>query len=96
MTPIEKRKQAADQCRVVAHLATAIAQIHSDKGRWLSAPRIGESDSYIELVGKRSAELMETLGNILNGMDGVEDEDEWVNPIFDRAKEVWPIPNGRL
>jgi hypothetical protein len=89
MTDDEKRQQVADQCKVVAHLAKAIHEVYSDKARMFEANATDLFD-LIEMNGKRSAALMETFGNILNGMDAVEDDDAWVDPIFRKAQELWP------
>ena len=35
-----------------------------------------------------------TLGEMLNGMDAVMPEDEWVFPIFEKAQELWPTMPG--
>lgn len=82
----EKYKQVADQCRVVAHLATAIAQVHTDKARLFAA---NGAPSIVDYVGRHTAHLMETLGDILNGMDAVEEEDDWVDPIFEKAHRMF-------
>lgn len=89
----DKRQQVADQCRVVAHLAKAISDVHSDFARTFSSDQ-GRLDEIVDAVGQRTALLMETLGDILNGMDAVEDEDEWTGPVFERAHEMWPTPRS--
>jgi hypothetical protein len=34
---------------------------------------------------------METLGDILNGMNAVDEkEDAWLDPIFREAQRLWP------
>ena len=87
MTDIDKRMQVAAQCRAIVHLATQIALVHSDKAAMFAA---GYQDSLIEFCGDETASLMETLGNILNGMDAVSDEDKWMGPIFEEAHQLWP------
>ena len=74
----DSRKIAADQCRVVAHFARAIAEVFEDKAA-MADERAG-STLHSEWV-RQSDDLIETLGNILNGMDAVTDEDEWTFPI---------------
>jgi hypothetical protein len=92
----ERRQQVADQCRVVAHLAKAIHEVYSDKARMYASDAPGFNQT-VELVGNWSAGHMEKLGDILNGMDAVEENDDWVNPIFDKANEMWPqLPRGEL
>jgi hypothetical protein len=84
----EKRRQVADQYRVVAHLASALMDVHKQIEPSI---RDGISDDLLDLRGKRSAHLMEVLGDILNGMDAVDNsEDGWTAPIFKRAQELWP------
>jgi len=43
-----------------------------------------------EIIGNRSALLMEQLGDILNGMDAAEDDVEWMEPIFKAAHAQFP------
>lgn len=83
----EKQKQVADQCRAVAHMATAIANIYTDYARLFAD---GHMDRLEDQVGERTAALMNTLGDILIGGDAVTDDDEWVNPIMERAKIMFP------
>jgi hypothetical protein len=81
------RQQIAAQCKAVAHLARAIAWVYDDYAavfNGVGMPTIAET------VGRRSAYLMETLGNILNGMDAVGKEDAWMDPIFEEAQRRWP------
>ncbi len=87
----EKRKQVAEQCRVVAHLAKAIYEVYNDKAKLFASDAKGP-DELVDLVGNWSAGHMEALGDILNGMDAVEDGDEWTYPIFRKAQELWPQP----
>lgn len=79
MSPTHSPKQvAADQCRVVAHFARAIASVFDDKAEIAKA---GECQSLIVRWIEQTDDLMEQLGNILNGLDAVTDEDEWTFPI---------------
>lgn len=84
----DKRKQVSDQCRVVAHMAQAINQIYSDYTKLFREEKA--MAALEEMVGERTACLMDDLGDILNGHDAVMPEDEWVNPIMERAREVFP------
>ena len=95
MTEDEKMMQIANQCRVVAHLANALAGIHRDYERMYLNPSAGPKD-IADLVGERTARLMETLGDILNGMDAATDEDEWTHPIFAEAHRLWPSKAAAL
>lgn len=83
----DKRKQVAAQCKVVAHLATAIAGVYRDYEKMFEA---GIAESLIEPVGKRTAALMEKFGDILNGMDAVTEDDDWTAPVFEKAHQLWP------
>ncbi len=88
MTDAEKQAQVAAQCRAVVHLATALAEVHRQKAIILET---GQPYKPVEFVGQQTASLMETLGDILNGMDAVdEDEDKWLDPIFAEAHRLWP------
>lgn len=84
----EKREQVAKQCEAVAHMATALAKVNADYARLL---RAGHMDALIDIVGQRTAGLMEVLGDILNDMDAVDgDEDDWVGPVLAEAQRLWP------
>lgn len=86
----DKHQQVADQCRVVAHLANALAQVHIDKGKMIEAG-VYSKHGLLDFIGKSTAHLMEVLGDILNGMDAVdESEDSWVDPIFEEAHRMFP------
>ena len=80
-------EQVADQCAAVAHMAKSIAGVYSD---YAEAFRTGHLDKCAPQVGKRTAELMERLGDILNGMDAVTEEDDWITPVLEEAQRLWP------
>lgn len=80
-------KQVSEQCKAVACMAASIARVYQDYAVMFQA---GYGPALLEPVGKRTAELMELLGDILNGMDAVIDEDEWMDPVFQRAQALWP------
>ncbi len=85
----DKRKQVAAQCRAVAHMARTISEVYDDIAKMHeSGP--GGWDELTEIRGQRTAELLEELGDILNGMDAVTDEDAWVHPILEEAQRRWP------
>lgn len=86
---IDKRHQVADQCKVVAHLCSSMAEIHRDYEEMI---RSGSADRLIEQVGRRTAYFMEEIGNMLSNMDAMSEDDEWTNPIFERAQALWPNP----
>jgi hypothetical protein len=88
--PARDRAQVVAQCRVVAHLAKALASVFEDKA---DAFEQGFWPAILEMNGRNSAGLMETLGNILNGMDAVDEaEDAWAYPIFERALQLFGSP----
>lgn len=85
----ERQEQMVAQCKVVAHLAAALAEVYRAKADAYACKV--EDAAFVELIGKWSASHMETLGDILNGMDAVdEDEDDWTAPIFEKAHKFWP------
>lgn len=91
MADAETRRQVARQCQVVVHLASNIRDIFSDHERlFLTMGEEPAFDGLAESVGRRSAHLMEALGNALNGMDAVTTEDSWADPIFKEAQKRWP------
>jgi hypothetical protein len=84
----KKREQVSNQCRAVAHLAASLAHVHEDLAHIFRSG--GPQDDILEMNGQRTAELLEVLGNILNGMDAVSDDDRWIDPIMVEAHRVWP------
>ncbi len=86
-TPEISSAQVAAQMKAVAHMARAIAKIHDD------LREVGEQCPGLDLWaiwGEESASFMEILGDMLNGMDAIEDEDAWMAPVFAEAQRVWP------
>jgi len=85
--PSRDLPQVVSQCRVVAHLATALASVYNHKA---DAFEQGAWPTIWRLTGEDSAALMETLGDILSYMDAVDNgEDGWTFPIFERAHELF-------
>jgi hypothetical protein len=82
-------KQIAAQCKVIVHLCKALAEVHADYAIMFDAGGKGP-ENIAELVGERTARLMEDLGDILNGMDAVTEDDDWTDPIFAEAQRLWP------
>lgn len=86
ITP-QLRNQVADQCRAVAHMAEALAELHIVLAPLVAA---GHSDGILYIQGERSASIMEQLGDMLNGMDAVDDKaDGWIFPIMERANRIF-------
>lgn len=82
----EQSEQVLAQCRVVAHLATVLAGIHSDYVKLQEAGAPMATD----VVGERTAAFMELLGEMVNSMDASTDEDEWTASVFEEARRLWP------
>jgi hypothetical protein len=51
---------------------------------------LGRLSELTESIGRSTAHRMEPRGDILNGMDAVEEGDDWVNPILEKAHALWP------
>jgi hypothetical protein len=83
----EKRKQVALQCKAVAHLAKAVADVYDHRAMRLE---INAVVGDVDLIGKWSANAMEVLGEMLNGMDAVDESDDWMKPVFREAQRLWP------
>lgn len=82
-----KREQVAKQCQAVAHMAKTLASVNTDYAALLRAG----APLPLEIVGARTAYLMEVLGDILNDMDAVdEEEDGWIDPVIAEAQRLWP------
>lgn len=90
----EKRRQVADQYRVVSHLARTLAKVHDDIRGIIEKGGVPALDDLLDLQGKRSAHIMEVLGDILNGMDANSEEDDWTYPIFKAAHIAFPSLPG--
>jgi len=80
------QQQIVDQCRAIAHIAVQIANIHAELAT-IYEKNIPEN--ILMVVGKRTAGLMEQLGDIMNGMDAVDTDDAWLDPIFDRSQSMF-------
>jgi hypothetical protein len=93
MTTLEEKRIAlASQCMGVARMATQIANVNWELAVLHASAPEAETESFIDMVGKFSHERMESLANILNGMDAVEHEDaERSEPIFERARRLFPL-----
>lgn len=91
MTDEETRRQVAEQCRAVAHMARAIAEVHEELIP-LYLSEFGAPD-LMEIIGKRTAGLLEVLGDIMNNMEVVTECDAWIDPIIAEAQRRWPQPS---
>ena len=89
VAPAKTMQRVIDQYKVIAHLARSIAVVHEQMMEFYAARE--QNETTIDYLGDRSASIMETLGDILNGMDAVDDdEDAWTAPIFEVAQATWP------
>ena len=87
--PEKTKEQVIAQSRVVAHLAKQLMIVHEETAQVYKSGEM--SAVLIDIVGNRTAAAMEALGDILNGMDAVDhDEDGWTDPVFEAAQELWP------
>ena len=87
MTEITRAEQVQRQYQAIARLARALAEVHEDIAPAVTHMKPG----MVEMIGKRSADIMETLGDILNGMDAVVEEDADLDPVFDMAHQMFPL-----
>ena len=87
MSEEDDRRKVVAQYRVVAHLARQLALLSDDLALVFEN---GGHATILDMNGERSAGLMETLGDALNGMDAFTEEDEWTGPVFAEAHERWP------
>lgn len=85
----ERRQQVVRQLEAVAHLATVLASVSADYAKLYADPAC-DVDRLVEMVGSRSAHQMEVLGDMLNGMDAVDDEDAKFDAVFETAHKMWP------
>lgn len=83
LTSEQLSKQVVDQCRVVEHLATELAKLFKDLGVIAS-----KDHDMSEMIGRRSCDMMEVIGEAMNGLDATQPEDKWVNPIFAEAHRL--------
>jgi hypothetical protein len=85
-------EQVSKQCRAVAALARNLAEVHEDYAG-LFGP--GSPSTIADMVGRRTAAFMETLGDMLNGMDAVDENHAWMTPVFAEAHRRWPVPPAK-
>lgn len=80
--------QVFNQCRAVAHMARALAEVHDAR-----AVILRHNPDLEEVIGSGTAELMELLGDALSNMDAVgHEEDGWLDEVFEKAHARWPAP----
>ena len=84
---MNKRQQVLEQHRAVAALARGVIEITEGK---IPAIEGGHMDELLDMLGNRSARWMEDFGDLLNGCDAVTEDDDWMEPIFLKAQEMFP------
>lgn len=82
-----KREQVARQCEAVAHLASNLAGVRRD---YATLVRSGALEELLDRIGAETARQMEVLGDELNGMDAVNEDDASLAPVFAEAHRLWP------
>lgn len=90
MNEISKTDQVAKQCRAVVTLANAIAKVHSEVAEYVVN---GHASLILDQIGSRSAAIMEDIGNYLNDMDAVTEDDENLDDVFEMARKMFPVEN---
>lgn len=87
----DTNKQVALQCKAVVHMCEALAEVYRMRqGRHEAGGKA--ADDVADLIGRWSAQAMETLGDMLNGMDAVDEEkDAWIDPVIREAQRRWPV-----
>lgn len=84
---ITKAEQVRRQYLTVARLARVLADVHED-----IAPAVEHmNEGVLDRMGYRSAHIMETLGDILNGMDAATEEESDLDQIFEMAQAIFPV-----
>ena len=89
---IAKSKQVALQCRVVRLLCGSVSEAHKGYAELLG---LGCSAASLESIGRTSARAMEALNDLIGAMSGVDEDDEWMLPVFEEARKLFPpAPKG--
>jgi hypothetical protein len=84
---MDKRTQVQNQCRAVVHLAHQIANLCADDIQI----SMHVQEHILDMIGQRTARLMDQIGDELNGMDAVSEGDEWMDGIFEVAHTMFPV-----
>lgn len=87
---VEKLDQVAAQCRVVVHLCSAMIDLYKMHSELFASHNEGHA-ALADMLGERTAHLMEYLGDHLNEIDAVTGDDEWTDAIYARAHELFPV-----
>jgi hypothetical protein len=102
MSTITKAEQVRRQYVTVVHLARSLATVY-EQSAFMAHNET--DDGLLQIMGNLSAEAMEILGDILNGMeagfDSVSEDDANlgnafnVNDVFDMAHIMFPVKSAR-
>ena len=84
---ITKAEQIRRQYDAVARLARTVAELHEES---LFSVTDDANDALLDIKGRRSAYIMEMLGDIINGMDAAVEEDRDLDPVFEMAHAMFP------
>jgi hypothetical protein len=82
-----KARQVAQQCRVVRLLCASVSEAHKGYAEMLG---VGCSAASLESMGRRSARAMEALGGLIKAMGADDEDDEWMIPVFEEARRLFP------
>ena len=83
----ELRAQVLAQFDVIRALCSIITETHANLATLVPT---GAVDDLLKIWGRWSADLMEHLGDVCNGMDIVEAGDGWMGPVFKTAHSMFP------
>lgn len=86
---MKKVDQVSAQFNVVQALAEHIQTIANELQEKIVE---GMPESAMDVLGNRSARLMEDLEDLSGALNGLEVDDEWMTPVFERAHELYPKP----
>jgi hypothetical protein len=88
MTLLQKQNLYRDSCTVVAHFGREIERLFTDL-RTLSHEL---DDGSLEALMPTPIRFAQVIGDLLEGADMCMDDDEWVNPIFERMNSYLDEP----
>ena len=82
--------QAVAQCRAIIHMASVLADIYRRHATMLDS-NSDINPLLFETIGNSSRRMMNSMADILNGIDAVTEEDmkRW-GLVFARSQEVFP------
>ena len=84
----EKNEQLKSQYKAVAHLARSMANLCDEMST------IADLDNFqniVDIQGERTHYWMDQLGTMLDSCDAVSEDDEWIAPLYDEARRIFPL-----